>query len=174
MKTMSLPRPEVIVTSPLARALETTKLGVACLDPTIRPIALEGFRERLDDKQKNKRHHKDFIGRNFAEFDTENVDANDSLGSKYAKYHEPDELLWLRVNGSFAYVFENHADALVVALMSHCYVIQTIQRKITGFDLEEEERTDKVEFYLGDAGAYAMIVKGEFFSSHKGDLSQGD
>ena len=171
MRRTSLPRPEVIMTSPLTRALETTKLGVACLNPTIRPIVHEGFRERLDDKQKNKRSRKDWIKRNFADFDTENVDADDSLGSKYAKSREPDELRWLRVKASFANLFENFPDALVVALMSHCHVIQTIQREITGFDLKEDERTDKVEFYLGDTGVYAVIVKGERLSSHEGDLA---
>ena len=79
------------MTSPLTRALETTKLGLACLTPTIRPIAHEGFRERLDDKQKNKRSHRDSIKQNSADFATENVDADDSLGSKYAKSREPEE-----------------------------------------------------------------------------------
>ena len=46
---------EVIMTSPLTRALETTKLSIACINPTMRPVIHEGLRERLDDKAKNKR-----------------------------------------------------------------------------------------------------------------------
>ena len=170
MRRRGLPSPEVILTSPLTRALQTTKLAVACLNPTIRPIVHEGFRERLDENQKNKRSHSDLIRQEFAEFDTENVDADDWLGSNYAESREPDELRWLRVKGSLAYLFERFPDAVVVALVSHCHVIQTIQREITGFDLREDERRDKVEFFLGDAGVYAIIVKGTRLLSHEGDL----
>ena len=111
MRRTGLPRLEVNITSPLTRALETTKLGIACLNPTIRPIVHKGLRERLDDKQKNKRFHKDLINQNFDGFNTENVDANDSLGSNYVKSGEPEKLRWLRVKASFAYLFENFLDA---------------------------------------------------------------
>jgi broad specificity phosphatase PhoE len=159
MRTTSLPPPEVIVTSPLARALETTQLGVKPLF-SIRPIVLEGLRENLNGTEKNNRHNKGWIGQNFAAFDTENVDADDCLGSEYAKSVEPYNDMWRRVEGAFTYIFENFRDALVVALMSHCYVVQTIQREITGWDVHKEERRDKVEFFLGDTGAYAIVVKG--------------
>ena len=141
------------------------------LAPSVLPTVLEGLRENLNGKRKNERHDKRWIQQHFTEFQIENVDDNDSLGSKYAESDEPYELLWPRVKDSFGYIFENFPDALVIALMSHCYVIQTIQREITGFDLKEEERKDKVEFRLGDAGVYAMVVKGELFSSHEENLS---
>ena len=168
---MGIPRPEVIVTSPLARALETTQRGVVALAPSALPTVLEGLRENLNGKRRNERHDKRWIQQRFTGFQTENVDANDSLGLKYVESDEPYEHLWQRVNESFGYIFENFPDALVVALMSHCHVIQTIQREITGFDLKEEERKDKFEFFVGDAGVYAIAVKGELSSSNQGSLS---
>lgn len=165
IENVGIPHPEVIASSPLARALETTQQSVIALAPTVSPTVLEGLRENLNGKRKNERHDKHWIQQNFTGFQIENVDANDSLGSQYAESVEPYELLWQRVKDSFAYIFENFPDALVVALMSHCYVIQTIQREISGFDLKEEERKDKAEFRLGDAGVYAIVVKGELFSS---------
>ena len=171
IENMGIPRPEVIVTSPLARALETTQWGVMALAPSALPTVLEGLRENLNGKRRNERHDKRWIQQRFTGFQTKNVDANDSLGSKYAESDEPYEHLWRRVNDSFRYIFENFPDALVVALMSHCHVIQTIQREITGFDLKEEERKDKFEFFVGDAGAYAIAVKGELSSSNQGSLS---
>lgn len=160
MQTKGIPPAEVIVTSPLARALRTTQLGVAPLFPSIFPAVLKGPRERLDGKEKNKRHSKEWIEQTFATFRTENVDADDILGSRYVKSAEPYEDLWRRVQGVFNYIFESFPDALVIALMSHCYVEQTIQREITGWDVPESEQRDKVEFYVGDARVYAIIVKG--------------
>ena len=168
---MGIPRPEVIVTSPLARALETTQRGLMALAPSALPTVLEGLRENLNGKRKNERHDKRWIQQHFTDFQTENVDATDSLGSKYAGSDEPYEHLWRRVKESFGYIFEHFPDALVVALMSHCQVIQTIQREITGFDLKEEERRDKFEFFVGDAGVYAIVVKGELSSSYQGNFS---
>ena len=54
---------------------------------------------------------------------------------------------------------------MVVALVTHCHVMQTIQREITGYDVPEAERRDKVEFFLGEAGVYAIIVKGERYDN---------
>jgi len=64
------------------------------------------------------------------------------------------------VQGALAHVFENYEGASVVLLMSHCYVVQTIQREITGWDVPKEERGGTVEFFVGDAGGYAIVVKG--------------
>ena len=168
---MGIPPPEVIVTSPLARALETTQRGVMALAPSALPTVLEGLRENLNGKRKNERHDKRWIQQRFPGFQTENVDADDSLGSKYTGSDEPYEHLWRRVKESFGYIFENFPDALVIALMSHCHVIQTIQREVTGFDLREEEWRDKFEFFVGDAGVYTIAVKGELSSSNQGNLS---
>ena len=158
------------MTSPLARALETTQQTIRSLTPTLVPTVLEGLRENLNGRPRNERHDKSWIQHKYPDFQIENVDANDSFGSKYAKSVEPYEHLWQRVKNSFEYIFEKFPDSLVVALMSHCHVIQTIQREITGFDLREEERRDKVEFRLGDAGVFAIIVKGELLLSKEGKL----
>jgi broad specificity phosphatase PhoE len=160
MRDINLPPPEVIVTSPLARALETTQLGVAHLFPSVRTIVLEGLREQLTGKDKNKRHTKEWIEQTFPAFDTAKVDADDLLGSTYASSKEPDEDLWQRVRSAFQYVFENFPDALVIALMSHCYVEKIIQCEITGYDIPEKDRKNKIEFFVGETGRYAIIVKG--------------
>ena len=160
IRTTRLEPPEVIVTSPLARALETTQRGVAPLFPSIPTIVLEDLRERVNGTKTHERHKKEWIEQKFAAFNTENVDPDDRLGSTYAKSVEKYEDLWQRVKGVFVYIFENFENTLVIALMSHCYVEQTIQREITGCDVREEERRDKVEFRVGDTGAYAIVVKG--------------
>ncbi|KAL8726777.1 MAG: hypothetical protein Q9181_005932 [Wetmoreana brouardii] len=170
IETTGIPSPDVIVTSPLARAFETTQRGVRPLAPSVAPIVLEGLREKLNGEARNERHEKSWIQQHFTGFQVENVDADDSLGSKYARSVEPYELLWLRVKDAFGFIFENFPDALVVALVSHCHAIQKIQREITGYDLSEEERKDG-EFRLGDAGVYAIVVKGERLSSHEENLS---
>ena len=161
MRDTRLPPPEAIVTSPLARALETTMLGVAPLFPSVCPIVLESLREQLNSAEKNKRHGKKWIMQRFPAFNTTNVDAGNSLESVYANIKEPYEDLWSRVKGAFQYIFETFPDALVIALMSHCHVVKTIQREITGYDIPEEDRTGKVEFFVGEVGMYATIVKGE-------------
>jgi broad specificity phosphatase PhoE len=162
MRTLSLPPPDVIVTSPLARALETTNLGLAPLFPSVRPIVLEGLREGLTGTGKNQRHGKPWIERNFPAFDVQHVDGSNQLERVYDSpvRKESYEALWQRVKGALAHVFENHRGATVVLLMSHCYVEQTIQREITGWDVPEEERTEAVEFFVGEARGYAIIVKG--------------
>ena len=88
------------------------------------------------------------------------VDADDVLGSTYASSKESDEGLWPRVRGAFQYVFENFPDALVVALMSHCYVVKTIRREITGYDIPEKDRKNKIEFFVRETGMDAIIVRG--------------
>lgn len=160
MKVKGIPPAEVIVTSPLARALRTTQVGVATVFPSLTPLVLEGLREKLDGTAKNHRHSKEWIQQHFTAFRTEEVDLDDQLGSKHAQSVEPYEALWRRVQGAFSHIFENFREALVVALVSHCHVEQTIQREITGWDVPESEKRDKVEFYVGDSGVYAMIVKG--------------
>ena len=171
---VGIPPPEAIVTSPLARALETAHRGVMPLlaPSSVFPVTvIEGFREKVDGKPKNERHDQRWIRQHFLDFRVENIEVRDSLGDRYAgsEQEEPYESLWERVRGSFGYVFDKFPDALVVALVSHCGVIQTIQREITGFDLKDEERKDKVEFFVGDAGAYAIVVKGERVSSSSRD-----
>jgi broad specificity phosphatase PhoE len=162
MRTVSLPPPEVVVTCPLARALETTKLGVAPLFPSVRPIVLENLREGLTGTGKNQRHDKTWIKQNFATFDVDHVDESDQLEAIYnsSDRSETYERLWQRVQSALAYVFENHGGASVVLLMSHCYVEQTIQREITGWGVPKEERREAVEFFVGEARGYAIIVKG--------------
>ncbi|KAJ8108267.1 hypothetical protein OPT61_g8286 [Boeremia exigua] len=157
--TTKLPPPEVLATSPLARALNTAELAF----PSLSPIVLENLRETLDGRPKNMRHDKAWIASRFPTFDIENVDAKDRLGSNQAASKEDYAAVWRRVQSAFEFLFEAFPTALVVGVMSHCHVIQTIQREISGFDLPSEPtevRKDKVEFYLGDAGMYAMIVKG--------------
>lgn len=162
IRKAGLPPPEVIVTSPLARALETTQLGVVPVVPLLRPIVLESLREGLTGTQKNERHGKDWIAQRFPSFNVENVDEFDQLGARYnsPERQEPYDALKQRVQGALAYVFEHFADASVVLLMSHCSVLQTIQRDITGWDVPEEQRKDAVEFFVGEAGGYAIVVKG--------------
>ena len=161
MQDTSLPPPDAIVTSPLTRAVETTMLGVAPLFPSLCPVVLESLREQLNGAEKNKRRGKEWIERRFSAFDTTTVDAESSLESTYANIKEPYEDLWPRVKAAFQYIFETFPDALVVALMSHCHVMKAIQREITGYDIPEKDRTDKVEFFVGETGIYATIVKGE-------------
>ncbi|KAH8898816.1 hypothetical protein GQ53DRAFT_817044 [Thozetella sp. PMI_491] len=162
MQTAGLPSPEVIVTSPLARALETTQLGIAPLFPSIRPRVLEGLREGMTGNGKNERHSKAWIEQNFAGFDAETVSKDDHITATYgdADSQEPYETIWQRVQDALGDVFETSSDALVVLLMAHCHVEQTIQREITGWDLPEAERKETVEFFVGEAEGYAMIVKG--------------
>jgi broad specificity phosphatase PhoE len=160
MQTKGIPPPDAIVTSPLARTLQTTQLGVAPLFPTVKPIILEDLRETLDGQAKNKRHSKEWIHKTFATFQVDNVDPNDSLGSRHVASAESYKDLWTRVHKAFQYIFENLPEALVVLIVSHCHAEQTIQREITGWDVPEAERREKVEFYVGNALVYAMIVKG--------------
>ncbi len=162
MQIDHLPAPDVIMTSPLVRALETTQLGVTCAFPSVRTIVLESLRKKVTGTGKNKRNDGGLIKQNFPGFDLNNVDSLDRLG---AMYNSPDcvesyDDLWQRVRGSFVYLFENHEDALVVLLIAHCYVIQTIQREITGYDTPPRERKEKVEFFVGEARGYAIVVKG--------------
>ena len=161
MRDTKLPSPEAIVTSPLTRAMETTKLGLAPLFPSIRPIIHESLREQLNGVEKNKRHVKKCISQRYPVFDTTNVDACNTLETVYADIKEPYQDLWQRVKGAFQYIFETFPEALVIALISHCYVVKTIQREITGYDIADEERRGKVEFFVGEGGIYAIIVKGE-------------
>ena len=135
MQDTNLPPPDLIVTSPLSRALQTAQSGVMPPFLSIRPIVLESLREQLNGAEKNKRHGKEWIEQNFPTFDTANVSANNPLESTYANSKELYEDLWTRVKGALQYVFENFLDALVVALISHCHVLQTIQREITGYEI---------------------------------------
>lgn len=161
MQDTSLPPPDAIVTSPLTRAMETTMLALAPLFPSIRPVVLESLREQLNGAEKNKRRGKEWIEHRFPAFDTTNVDAENPLETTYADIKEPYEDLWPRVKGAFQYIFEAFPDGLVIALVSHCYVMKAIQREITGYDIPEEDRTDKVQFFVGEVGVYAITVKGE-------------
>ena len=162
MRDTQLPSPELIVTSPLTRAMETTKLSLTPLFPSLHPIIHENLREQLNGVEKNKRHVKKCISQRYPFFDTSNVDADNTLETIYANTKEPYQDLWQRVKGVFEYIFETFPEeALVIALISHCYVVKTIQREITGYDIREEERTGAVEFFIGEGGIYAIIVKGE-------------
>ncbi|KAI1446931.1 hypothetical protein F5Y02DRAFT_48834 [Annulohypoxylon stygium] len=55
------------------------------------------------------------------------------------------------MQGVLSHVFDKYEDALVVLLMTHCYMQQTIQREITGWDVPEKERKEAVEFFIGEA-----------------------
>ena len=161
MRDENIPPPEVIVTSPLTRAIETTQQGVAPVFPSVRIVVLEDLREQLNSAEKNKRHQKEWIEQKFPAFDIANVSTDNLLESTHANTKELYEDLWSRVQGALQHIFENFPDALVIALMSHCYVLQTIQREITGHDIPEKDRKDKVEFFVGETGTYAIIVKAE-------------
>ncbi|KAI0896079.1 hypothetical protein F4806DRAFT_496203 [Annulohypoxylon nitens] len=157
-----LPRPQVILTSPLARALETTKFGIAPLFPAVRPIIHECLRERMNGTERNKRHDKRWIEQHFPELDIGLVDEIDHYGAVYGNaYHEePYEARWQRIQGVLSHVFDKYEDSLVVLLMTHCCMQQTIQREITGWDVPEKERKGAVELFIGEAKGYAIIVKG--------------
>ncbi|KAI2621819.1 histidine phosphatase superfamily [Hypoxylon sp. NC1633] len=161
-RTALLPPPEVIVTSPLARALETTHLGIAPAFPSVRPIVLESLREGLTGTPKNERHGKSWIKEKFPTFNVDNVDDFDQLGARYSSpdRKESYEALSHRVQGALGHVFENFPGASVVLVMSHCYVQQTIQREITGWDVPDDYKKEAVEFFVGEAGGYAIVVKG--------------
>ena len=77
----------------------------------------------------------------------ENVDADDSLGLNYADSTKSLTDLWQRAERAISYVFENFREALMVVLGLRCYVLQTIQQEITGWDIPKEGR-EKVEVYL--------------------------
>jgi broad specificity phosphatase PhoE len=120
------------------------------------------LREGLKGTRKTQRRGKKWTEQNFPAFEVDQVDELDRLGTIYNNpgREEPYEALWQRVRGVFAYIFENYADALLVLLMSHCHVEQTIQREITGWDAAKEEKKS-FEFFVGEAGAYAIVVKGK-------------
>ncbi|KAK8087909.1 Phosphomutase-like protein 3 [Apiospora hydei] len=159
---LGLPPPDVVVTSPLTRALQTTQWGLAPIFDSSETLVLEGLREKVTGDGKNKRHSKSWIKEQFPQFDCRNVDDTDRFGATYCDptNEEPYHEVWRRVYESLAFLFENRKRDPVVLLMTHCLVIQTIQREIDGWDVPEEERKSK-EFYVGEAGGYAMIIKGE-------------
>ena len=186
IRETNLPPPQAVVTSPLTRAMETTRLGLAPLLPSdsdfvrrpVRVIVLDGLRERRlnlpphPSYPKNQRHDKAWIQERYPDFDTTSLDTDaDTDKSPEATTSTQQEQesykdVWTRVHLAFQSIFSAPAPTLpntltVVALVSHCHVIQTIQREITGYDVPEEERRDKTEFYVGETGMYAMIVKGE-------------
>ncbi|KAK8093726.1 hypothetical protein PG997_000411 [Apiospora hydei] len=102
--TAGVPAPEIIATSPLTRALETTQMGIMPVFPPDRK--------------------------------------------------EPYQAIWSRVQNTISLLFEENPQSLVILLMTHCYVQQTIQREITGWDVPEEERKESVEFFVGDARGF--------------------
>lgn len=131
--------------------------------PKARRLVLEGLREQVLDDLKYQRRDRRWIEQNFANlgFDVRNVDAADLVGSTYsAKNPEPDAALWQRVKGALAHVFETCQDSQVVLLMSHCLAEREIQREVTGYDIPEIKRKETVQFYVGEARGYAIIVKG--------------
>jgi broad specificity phosphatase PhoE len=163
--TTSLPQLKIILTSPLARALETTELGIATLSPFVRLIVLKPLREGITGVAKNKRRSKWWIKENFPTFNMDDVDESDLLRTTHdsPERKETYEDIWNRVQGLLAYVYETYEQdeqALAILLMTHCYVELTIQREITSWDVPEDDRTEAVEFFVGEAGGYATIVKG--------------
>ncbi|KAF4445366.1 hypothetical protein F53441_10915 [Fusarium austroafricanum] len=152
IRSSYFPIPDTIYTSPLARALQTTRLVyedvMLAQGRLFKPVVKEGLRERLTDHTCDKRRTRQWIQASYPELELETgfteedvlwkSDQSETNSDHVSRTQALLEDIWRQDSGS------------CIAFITHSFTISTILEVIGA-----------PEFRMGEGAMAAFLIKGE-------------